>query len=125
VRYPAIAVLGSTLWVFGGDLGTADTDVIQAIDLKTHTASVAGHLPTAIGHASAFVLHGAVWLVGGRVGGQPNADIRRFDPATHTVSVTGHLPIPVRDSAIAVVGSTAYLLGGQSPNPINDVVLLR
>ena len=125
VRYAALAVLGSTLWVFGGDLGTVDTDTIQAIDLTTRTATVAGHLPATLGHASAFVLHGTAWVVGGRAGGAPSANIRRFDPTTRSVSVVGKLPIPVRDAAVAVVGTTAYLLGGQSPNPINDVVVLR
>lgn len=125
VRYPAVVAVDGTLWVFGGDLGTTDTDVIQSLDLRTGAATVAGHLAAPVGHASAFVLNGSIWVVGGRAGGAPSANIRRFDPRTRTISLTGTLPVPVRDSAVAVVGGTAYLLGGQSPDPTNNVVLLR
>jgi hypothetical protein len=125
VRYPAVAVLGSTLWAFGGEVGGADSDLIQALDLRSGAASVAGHLPGALGHANAFVLHGVVWVVGGRVGGAPSDQIERFDPSARTVSRAGTLPVAVRDAAVAVVGDTAYLLGGQSPDPTTNVVMLR
>jgi len=125
VRYPAVAVFGGTLWIFGGELATGDTDAIQSVDVKTGAVAIVGHLAAPVGHANAFVLRGSVWVVGGRAGNAPSNNIRRFDPTTHAVTVTGKLPIPVRDSAVAVIGDTAYLLGGQAPNPINDVVLLR
>src|SRR5437879_1392356 len=40
VRYPAVAVLGATLWIFGGELASGDTDAIQSVDLKTGAVAV-------------------------------------------------------------------------------------
>jgi hypothetical protein len=125
VRYPAVATVGRTIYLFGGEAAGGDTTAIQAVDLAAGTVRVVGHLPVTVAHASAFTLGGAVWVVGGRVAGQPSRAIRRFDPTTGAVSDAGSLPTGVRDAAVAVIGDTAYLLGGESPTPTAAVVRLR
>ena len=51
VRYPAVAVLGGQIYVFGGQAiggrhAGAPLDAIQAVDPARHTAAVIGHLPS-------------------------------------------------------------------------------
>jgi hypothetical protein len=113
VRYPAVAGLGNTIYVFGGELSSGhDTDEIQAVDTASGRASVIGRLPKTLAHASAVELGGAIYLLGGRSNGSTSDKILRFDPASHVVSNAGRLPMPVTNSAAVVSGNTGYLVGG-------------
>ena len=58
VRYPAIAVLDSAIYLFGGVASTngTDTAAIQRLDTTTGAITVVGQLPTTVSHASAVVL---------------------------------------------------------------------
>jgi hypothetical protein len=130
VRYPAVAVAGGDVYVFGGLLaggeytGTFST-AIQRIDPTSGTTSVVGHLPIPLAHAKAVVLDGQMLVLGGSTSGGPSAAIFRFDPATAQVSKMGALPEPDTDGAVAVVGDTAYLLGGISRDPIATIMAIR
>ena len=133
VRYAAVAVAGQTLWVVGGvtstsEGGTAETDAIQKVDLTTGQVTVAGHLPQAMGHATAVTLDGSVFVIGGRSGTVPSAAIWRVDPASGTVEPAGHLPEALSDAGSVVVGGTGYLVGGEVTGPtapLDTVVELR
>ncbi|MDQ1521480.1 MAG: hypothetical protein QOI55_2553, partial [Actinomycetota bacterium] len=46
VRYPAVAALGNQVYVFGGELGGAESDAVQQIDVRTGTARVVAQLPS-------------------------------------------------------------------------------
>ena len=113
VRYPAVAALGNTIYAFGGELadGKDSTDV-QAIDVPSHRATIIGHLPQSVAHASAVDLSGAIYLLGGRRNGRASDQILRFDPSRRVLVAAGRLPVPVTNAAAAVVGGTAYLIGG-------------
>jgi hypothetical protein len=130
VRYPAVAVAGGAVYVFGGLLaggeytGTFST-AIQRIDPTRGTTTVVGHLPIPLAHAKAVVLDGQMLLLGGSTTGGPSAAIFRFDPATAQVSKMGVLPEPATDGAVAAVGDTAYLLGGISRGPIATIMAIR
>src|SRR5947208_16190445 len=90
VRYTAVAALGERIYAFGGELGSgADTDQIQEYDAATGRASVAGHLPQGVSHASAVVLNGSIFLAGGRRAGSASDRILRFDPGRGTVRPAG------------------------------------
>jgi N-acetylneuraminic acid mutarotase len=115
VRYPAVAVLGNNLWVFGGEWNNAETAVIQRVDLTKHSSSVVAQMPMALSHAMAFVVNNTVFVAGGRTGTSRSNQILRFDPNTFTFTPAGTLVAHVSDAAVAVVGSSAYLFGGLAP----------
>jgi N-acetylneuraminic acid mutarotase len=133
VRYPAVGYAAGALWVFGGvtstsEGGTQETAAIQRIDPATGQASVVGHLPQAMGHATAVSLAGHVFVLGGRSGTTPSAVIWRLNPATCSVEPAGTLPQALSDAGSVVVGSTAYLVGGEVTGPaapLSSVVALR
>ncbi len=128
VRYPATAALGNTIYVFGGELANGhQTAAIQAIDVATGRATVVGHLPRALAHASAVVLDGRIYLLGGSVGGTATDAILGFTPANMSTNPAGHLPIAVSNAAAATLGGVSYLVGGIGLHgaPLADVVSLR
>jgi N-acetylneuraminic acid mutarotase len=132
VRYPAVAVVGSSLYVIGGatsggeDAGV-DTNAVQRVDLRTGGTTVVAHLPYTLSHASAASVGGSVYVVGGHVDGHWTDQVARFTSGSGALNVVGHLPRPVSDMAIGVVAQTAYVLGGEiAPNtPIATVTELR
>lgn len=133
VRYAAVAGSGHTLWVVGGVLSTseggrAETDAIQKVDLATGQVSVVGHLPQAMGHATALTIDGAVFVVGGRSGTVPSSTIWRVDPASGAVREAGQLPTALSDAGSVVVDGVGYLVGGEVSGPtapLDTVVQLR
>jgi hypothetical protein len=65
VRYPAVAVSGGAIWLFGGEHAGRQITDVQRIDLATGRGTVAGHLPHPLAHASAFTLRGGCsWRAG-------------------------------------------------------------
>ncbi|MGH2858215.1 MAG: hypothetical protein ACRDMJ_12110, partial [Solirubrobacteraceae bacterium] len=113
VRYPAVAVIGNTIYAFGGErVGGGDTNVIQAVDPAKGTATVAGHLPVTLAHSVAVTLGARTYLAGGRAGGAASAQVWLYDPARRTAIAAGRLPSPVANAAAATIGGTAYIIGG-------------
>jgi hypothetical protein len=133
VRYPALASQGQDLWLFGGvtstsEGGTADTDAIQRVDLTTGQTTVVGHLPQAMGHATAITLDGTVFVLGGRSGTVPSSTIWRLEPSAGTVVAAGQLPNALSDAGSVVVGGAGYLVGGEitgPASPLDTVVALQ
>lgn len=125
VRYPAIAVSGASIWLFGGEHAGKQVTDVQRIDLRTGDARVAGHLPRPLAHAGAFTLGGAIFVAGGRIGIKATETVLRFDPTTVKFTPAGDLPAARSDFGVAVVGSTAYLVGGESPKPVDTVIQVR
>ena len=128
VRYPALAVSAGKLWVIGGETAAgADTDSIQTVDLKSHAASVAGHLPEPLSHAAAATLNNNVYLFGGRSGGNARDTVLELDSSRAAFSQVSSLPIPESDMSAVPVGETVYLLGGegQLAQPGQSVIVAR
>lgn len=128
VRYPAVAIAAGKLWIIGGETAAGgDTDSIQTVDLKSHVAAVAGHLPEAVSHASAATLHNTVYLFGGRSGGHVLDTVFQLDPAKAAFSPAGSLPVPTSDMSEVTIGETVYLLGGegQLAQPGQSVLIAR
>lgn len=142
VRYPAVAALGSRIWVFGGQTPSGITSTIQRVDPASGQATVVGQLPAPLAHATGFTLGGRVFVAGGqtaRAAGRsrtasPSARLStsnrvfQYVPASvqapassrhaapGVIQVAGHLPVPVANAGAAVMGSTAYLVGGDNGN---------
>jgi hypothetical protein len=125
VRYPAVAVGGGAIWLFGGEHAGRQVADVQRIDLATGHGSVAGRLPKPLAHAGAFTLGGTVFVAGGRVDGRPTDNVMRFDPANVRFTAAGRLPAGRSDFGVAVVGGTAYLVGGESPKSVDTVIQVR
>lgn len=130
VRYPAVAALGDSVYLFGGLLSGGEytgtfTNDIQKVDVTTGATAIVGHLPVAIAHAKAAVINGQVVVVGGSAASGPSGAIYRLDPASGTVYEIGNLPEPRTDGALVVAGGTAYWLGGLSTVPVSTVMAIR
>jgi N-acetylneuraminic acid mutarotase len=116
VRYAATVLMGTSLWVFGGEVSGGMVKVVQRIDLRTGRASVAGHLPMPLGHSVAVRLGSRVLLAGGRTtSGKITSRMWWFRPDTARFTAAGRLPTPLADSAVVGGGSTAFLVGGERP----------
>jgi hypothetical protein len=127
VRAPAVAAVGTTVYVFGGVVAGPDytgtfTPSVQSYNISTGLSKTVGTLPAPLAHARAFVLGDQVYVVGGSTPGGPSAAIQRFDPRTGGLSPAGKLPGPVADPAAATIGSTAYLAGGIAAKPLTGVL---
>ena len=122
VRYPAVAVAGSTVYLFGGQRGTSQTSSIQAIDVASGTARIVGQLPQPLSEATAWVQSGGIYIAGGRHGSAVTADMLRFDPATGQITAAGTLPAPEADAPVGVVGDRAYLFGGEGAGRLATIV---
>lgn len=125
VRYAAVAAVGGTVWIVGGEHNGAQLDIVQAYDTRTGTTRVAGRLPHPLAHAAAFVLGEQVYIAGGRQGSTTVDQVLRLDPRTEAVTDAGRLPAPVADAAAVTIADTAWLLGGERPNPVATVVTFR
>ncbi|HLI53024.1 MAG TPA: PQQ-binding-like beta-propeller repeat protein [Acidimicrobiales bacterium] len=118
VRYAAVTVAGGYLLVVGGQTGDAadGTYYIQAVDLKTGRASIAGQLPAPLTGASAAELGGSVYVFGGRSAGHVVDSVYKLTLTAGgrwTATADGALPIPMAYMAEVTLGQTAYLLGGE------------
>jgi hypothetical protein len=131
VRYPAVAVSGGDVYLFGGLLAGGEytgtfTPLIQQVDPATGTTRIAGRLPYPVAHAKAVVLRGQILILGGSTPRGPTSDILRFDPARRGVTRVGRLPVPSTDGAVAAVGDTGYLAGGLSATgPLDQIVVIK
>ena len=142
VRYPAVAALGSQLFVFGGQTPAGTTDAIQRVDLATGKTAVTGHLPSALVYATAVTMDGQIYVAGGQTAtatsgsglARPSSalttstQVLSFTPAgaRGQVRLVGQLPVPVASAAAAVWHGTGYLVGGESNGrPVPTVTTLR
>ena len=125
VRYPAVAVLGGRIWLFGGDHDGTEVTTIQRIDPATGDATIAGELPAPISDASAVVVGGRILVAGGRSRGQILDTVTRFDPTSGHSTEVGTLPYPVADAGAAAVDGVGYLVGGETPAKTASTVILR
>jgi len=128
VRYPAVAVVGNAVYLFGG-VATAqgtDTKDIQRYDPATGTTQIVGQLPATLSHATAVVLGDSVYLLGGFVNDVVSAQVLRVQLPSVTVTPAGSLPTPLSDAAATVVNGVGYLVGGQGSTsaPVTTVLTL-
>ena len=138
VRYPAVAVLGRQIWVFGGQTSHGITNDIQRISLPGAgpggagqavggrrsarrtgpEAVVAGHLPEPTTGAAAFTLGGAVYVAGGQTApGRPGQATASPAAALTTSRAVlryqpGHPAVLAGSLPVPVANAAAGVLGG-------------
>lgn len=125
VRYAATALVGHSVYVFGGEVGHRELDGVQRVGARTGRTSVVAHLPRPLGHAVAAYVGGRVLLLGGRVAPDTQTDAMWwFDPADGRFTPAGRLPEPVSDASVVSDGRRVWLLGGETPAVTDRVVVV-
>jgi hypothetical protein len=104
VRYPAVAVVGNSVYLFGGpEFGGECTGTfsraVQKVNLAGRRATIVGRLPTTYAHAMATLRAGEVFVLDGSTPARASSAILRFDPATGAVSRAGTYPSMSRTAA--------------------------
>ena len=115
VRYPALAALGSRIYVFGG-LGAngRPSGAVQLVDPAGRTARVVGRLPRPLDSAATGVLGGTIYLAGGRTAAGPTAAIYAFQPHGASFLRAGSLRVPVANAGATVSDGRLWLVGGET-----------
>ncbi len=125
VRYAATAVIGSAIYVFGGEVNGKELGIIQRFDTTTGETTIVGQLPRPLGHAMATVVDGRILLMGGRTSPtKQTAAMWWYTPKTRTWTDAGTLPAATSDAAVLTRGDRAWLLGGENPNVTDRVIQL-
>ncbi len=124
VRYPAVTVVGTTIYVIGGDAAGGPTTTIQSVNVADGTTKVVGQLPQPIVEATAFSVGNQVFVAGGRTGSAFRAEVDRVDVATGALTPVATLPGPLADAAAATLGNTVYLAGGESPARLDQILTI-
>ena len=115
VRYAATAVVGTRVYVFGGEVDHRELDAVQELDATTGHTRVVGRLPGGLGHASAVSVGNRILLLGGRTGPDTLTDAMWwFDPEHGSFERAGRLPAATSDAAVVTSGDRVWLLGGES-----------
>ncbi len=127
VRYPALAVLGSQIYVFGGlEANGHPSGAVQLVDPAKRTARVVGRLPVPVDGAAAGVLGGTVYLAGGRTARGATSAVYAFQPGKASFLRAGSLRVPTANAGTAVSGGRLWIVGGEtsSGRPIADVQMI-
>jgi hypothetical protein len=115
VRYPALAVLGSQIYVFGGLRANGHpSNAVQLVDPAKRTAQVVGHLPRALDGAAAGMLGGTVYLAGGNNGRGPTSAVYAFQPGNASFLRAGSLRVATAYAGAAVSDGRLWIVGGES-----------
>ncbi len=127
---PAVAALGSDVYVIGGSTASGAVRTVQVLDSTTGITRTLGDLPQSLSDAVAATVGGRVYVFGGEWGGRPSAQVWRLEVGSASapgVSLTpvATLATPVVDAAVAVLGDRAYLVGGESPAMLSTVSVLE
>jgi hypothetical protein len=126
LRYPAVAALDNTVYVFGGEVADKPVDTVYAIDLANGKVTQPAKLDRTLSHASAFVVNGGIFFAGGKTDSGLTDYIWRYDPGASPPRFwfAGTLPRRMSDAAAVTVGNKVFLAGGEVPSFVQDVVQL-
>ncbi|MEJ2629963.1 MAG: hypothetical protein P8015_01845 [Acidihalobacter sp.] len=115
VRYTAVAVEGSTVFVAGGLSARGRVDSAWSWQPGEAAPQRLPSLPRPLEKAAAFAWEGTVYVVGGLGnGGRISADILAYHAGQRGWRRVGRLPGPLADMGYVQQGRNGYLLGGMS-----------
>jgi hypothetical protein len=120
VHDAAAAVLSGRLLVFGGGASAVE-DVVQAVDLRSGSSTIIGHLPTPLADLQAVSDGHTVYLVGGYDGHSPQAAVWSTTNGRSFRKVAT-LPAGVRYPAVAMLGGRIVVAGGETGSGAVDAV---
>lgn len=114
VRYAAVAVVGTTIYVFGGQTTSgADTDAVQTVDAAGN-ARILTRLRDTFAHALAIANGAHVLVGGGEHSNTTRSATFNFDTRTARATSTPGAPFAIQDTAVSSKGDAAYLAGGEA-----------
>jgi N-acetylneuraminic acid mutarotase len=114
VFQPAVGVLGSLIYVVGGESGSGPISNTQIYHATTNTWSTGGSLPTSLNGGMGAVVKGTLYVIGGSTNGsatQTNA-VWAYSTKTKTWTAKAAMPTARQDAAIVVEKSIIYVIGG-------------
>ncbi len=114
------AVLGNSLFVFGGGVGQSSS-AVQRFDLRSRSGRVVANLPRPLSDLAAVETQGTVYLVGGWDSRTPRREIYATTDGVH-FRVVGRLPQGLRYPAVAAVGSRLVIAGGATAAAASSAV---
>ena len=115
VRYPALAVLGSRIYVFGGLAANGrPTRAVQVVDSRARTVRLVGRLPVALSGASAGVLGGTIYLAGGRTPRGATEAVWAFQSRGVSFLRAGSLRVGVANAGTTVSDGRLWIVGGET-----------
>ncbi len=113
VRYAAVAVEGSTVYIVGGLSLRGRVDTAWSWHPGEANPVRLPSLPHPLDKAAAFAWKGTVYVAGGLLnGGRTSSDILAYRAGQVSWHIVGHMPIPLADMGYVQNGRVAYLLGG-------------
>ena len=114
---PFTGVIGTNIYVIGGETNSAVLNVNEIYDTATNSWSTGAAMPTARWLGASAVVNNALYAIGG--GNAPGAAfnvVEAYDPATDTWAAKAPMPM-VNDNIYAVVeNNIIYVIGGFSPS---------
>ena len=115
VRYPAVAALGSQIYVFGGLTANGHPSAaVQLVDPGSRTARVVGRLPVPLSGAAAGVLGGTIYLAGGRAAAGTTKAVYAFVPQGASFLRAGSLQVAAAYAGSTVSDGRLWIVGGET-----------
>jgi N-acetylneuraminic acid mutarotase len=108
----AVAVVGSKIYVAGGDRGGSVTD-FSAYDTETDTHVSLPPLPAPRDHLVGSAIGARVYAIGGRAGGILYGSVDAFDTVSGTWSTVADVRTRRAGAAAAVLGDRIVVAGGE------------
>jgi N-acetylneuraminic acid mutarotase len=121
---PAVCVLGSAIYIFGGDewdahahSNRAETSTTFRINTETEQWSMLAPMPQPKTAHGACVLNGLIYVIGGFQDGCALDSVHRFDPATNTWSTLASMTFARATLQTFVLDGSIYAIGGWNSSP--------
>ena len=114
---PFTGVIGSKIYVIGGETNSAVLSVNEIYNTTTNTWSTGAAMPTARWLGASAVVNNVLYAIGG--GNAPGAAfnvVEAYDPATDTWATKAPMPIVNDNIYAAVENNIIYVVGGFSPS---------
>lgn len=124
VRYPAVAVSGSTLYVVGGYLASgAYTNQALAVNIKTGHVTELAPYPLSLQYAMGATYHGHVVVAGGQTASGWTAASYRWSSSKHRWITMPALPTPRGYGAMVAYQDGLVVIGGEGTSGALDSIV--
>jgi N-acetylneuraminic acid mutarotase len=108
----AVTVLGSDIYVFGGDAGSGESVITYCYNTISDEWMMVAPMPVAKSAHSACVLDGLLYVMGGFRDSRALDSVHRFDPVTNTWSTLAPMLAARSKLQSVVMGGSIYAIGG-------------
>jgi hypothetical protein len=111
VRSPAVALVGDTLYVAGGQTEQGPSSAVYAVDVATGGVTSLGSLAQPVVGGVLLPVGTKLYLVGGRTtGGKASGAVILIDPATGSTTLSGRIPRPLIGASAVRAGTKALVV---------------